>query len=662
MYYRYNFYFDPSNPYGMPGAEYYTNDTCDGVTIYQHWAQYDAAIQSVVNSAAAHKMYIILDVHGSGDPTTGDPVYNMTPNNSIFYSMTTPYTPNATVEQWCVDRLAKTYGDNPFVIFEPYNELWRVGGGNWLAVQPYEQSMIDLIRGDGATSSLILISLPQGNANFAFAQPYGTPINNPLTDPSAINPYGTANPMGNNNLAFSLHEYNTSDNPNFYYHTWDSNLPLMANYTILMGEWCGSGELKDDVGGNNAQYIYPLMTWAINYHVVPFLFAYADFFDFKTDPDHSWLYHQGSPVPLANYRYNGEYEVIYDLPWMNASNFTNAAPTSSFTVNQTNLPPGRMISTTQTCTGYPINYTWNWGDGTYTNIKIGNLSSYERSTSPWQGATHTYNTTGLYNVNLTASNNKGAATSTNTLINVSTYSISTPVPTVMPTLPAPVAIWSGNNFSGWSATKGSFNKTTGQFTPSTTNGPHIIQIHLDTLPSPVAYSFSFNVSKVDNNLLVIGRDTTPDINESYDERYAVVDLSSGTVARQASNNTSHVTIKPLDGNRYNVVYNTTYADSLYRWLYFYVGAAYSSDGLQKDEMKPEGSGTPAFQLYNGSITEFYSNTGNGTTVQPPTQENSSAPSAGIEGLLYICLGVALLPIGIGAILYWWFFMRKLKNN
>ncbi|HMK47163.1 MAG TPA: cellulase family glycosylhydrolase [Methanocella sp.] len=408
FYYRYNIYVDDSNPADYPSSIYFTKDAVEGKTVEQHWAEYDSVIDSIVNSATKRGMYVILDTHASGSPESADPISK---SKEVKYTIAPGYAPNLDNQVWVWQRLAPRYADNPFVIYEPYNEVWAKDGGSWSALQPYEQKVLKAIRGSGATRSLVLMATPLGNCNAAFnntqndTDPNINPLTLPLQDDLSKNPYD------NNNIAYSIHEYNTSDA--YSYNNWDSNLQFLGHYPMIIGEWegTGGGELVD-VEGTDSNYIEPLMNWSINYNVSTFLYTYVDLFG-DSDGKHSWNKDSTRPYEYSTDEGGAGYVVKYDTPFMSADKYVNSVPTSDFTLST----EGLKVSATEGTTGRPVLYVWDWGDGTSTTVKVGNLSHDERITEPWN-AVHTYAKAGSYPVKLTVSNDKGSATSDVKQVNI----------------------------------------------------------------------------------------------------------------------------------------------------------------------------------------------------------------------------------------------------
>ena len=417
FYYRYNTYVDPKNPYNMPASVYYTNNSVNGVTVAQHWASYDSVLDSIVNSATKHGMYVIIDTHASGSPESYDPILNGT---NLKYAMASGYAPNQSNLIWLWKRIAPRYAGNPFVIYEPYNEVWSVDGASWQRLQPYDQTILNTIREAGARKTLVVMTLPNGGSNSAFNKGTNNPLTLPLSDSLS------SNPLDNNNIVYSIHEYNASDVAAYGYGNWDSNLPLLDHYPLFLGEWSDYGGSASDVlGGNDSNYVEPLMNWSINYHVAPFFWSYVSFFDHTANPGHSWYY--GSSLP---YTYANSYMTKYDLPFVSAANYTNSVPTSAFTIDHTTVVAPGAVHVEQHASGRPVKWVWNWGDGTSTTVKIGDMDSNQRAAITWNYADHTYNKTGVYPITLTVSNSKGSTTSNPTYI---TATGNGPTPTQTPT-------------------------------------------------------------------------------------------------------------------------------------------------------------------------------------------------------------------------------------
>jgi PKD repeat protein len=73
------------------------------------------------------------------------------------------------------------------------------------------------------------------------------------------------------------------------------------------------------------------------------------------------------------------------------------APVASFTASTTSTTVNQAITFTDTSTGGPTSWSWNFGDN---------------QTATTQHATHAYSTTGTYHVSLTVANNSGQSTAT----------------------------------------------------------------------------------------------------------------------------------------------------------------------------------------------------------------------------------------------------------
>jgi PKD repeat protein len=90
---------------------------------------------------------------------------------------------------------------------------------------------------------------------------------------------------------------------------------------------------------------------------------------------------------------------------------TPAAPVANFVANPSSGPAPLAVHFTDSSTGSPTAWSWNFGDG---------------ATSPLQNPSHTYANQGAYQVTLTASN-AGGSSSTHQTINVLAAPVSAPV-------------------------------------------------------------------------------------------------------------------------------------------------------------------------------------------------------------------------------------------
>ncbi len=84
---------------------------------------------------------------------------------------------------------------------------------------------------------------------------------------------------------------------------------------------------------------------------------------------------------------------------------TQAAPTANFTFQPTAPTVGTQVAFTDTSTGSPTSWSWNFGDP----------ASGTSNTSTVQNPTHAFLSAGTYNVSLTATNGAGGNTATKSI-------------------------------------------------------------------------------------------------------------------------------------------------------------------------------------------------------------------------------------------------------
>jgi len=171
--------------------------------------------------------------------------------------------------------------------------------------------------------------------------------------------------------------------------------------------------------------------------------------------------------------------------------FAPVRPTASFYFLPVNLSPGQTVTFSDTSSGPPTSWNWNFGDS---------------ATSTQQNPTHAYATGGTYTVTLTASNALGAsAPVSHTII------VGTPPPTISslvasPTLPRPVGTtitWTATATGGvaplqyefllytgatgtWSVVRAYSTANTWAWTPPQT-GQYAVQVWVKNNGSVTAY-------------------------------------------------------------------------------------------------------------------------------------------------------------------------------
>jgi PKD repeat protein len=209
----------------------------------------------------------------------------------------------------------------------------------------------------------------------------------------------------------------------------------------------------------------------------------VQFTDTSANQPTTWLWHFGDgnvstqENPVYNYTRSGVFPV--ELSVTNSYGTSNSASAiyvcpfvTSFTMNPTNGLVPLTVQFTDTSTGQPTTWLWNFGDG---------------SSSDTQNPIHTFNSPGSYNVVLTTSNQQGSCYNSNTI-------------SVAP----PVASFTANPTNGLVPLTVQFTDTStdapnlwiwsfGDGNTSTQQNPNYIYT------SPGYYSVTLNVTKTSSN-------------------------------------------------------------------------------------------------------------------------------------------------------------------
>ncbi len=200
----------------------------------------------------------------------------------------------------------------------------------------------------------------------------------------------------------------TQQNPAVTYNT-----PGTYNVTLIASNSAGSDdETKTAYIVVNPLVIAPVANFTANQTTIT-AGQQIQFTDLSTNTPTgwSWTFPGGTPSsstqknPLITYNTPGTYNVL-----LTASNNAGSdgetkasyivvnpvviAPVANFTANQTTITAGQQVQFTDLSTNGPTNWSWTFTGGT-------------PSSSTQQNPTVTYNTPGVYNVSLTASNSMG---------------------------------------------------------------------------------------------------------------------------------------------------------------------------------------------------------------------------------------------------------------
>lgn len=196
---------------------------------------------------------------------------------------------------------------------------------------------------------------------------------------------------------------------------------VQVNYTLTVtpincnGQSCTSGSNATTINTTSANPSAPISSFSANvtkgYPPPSDPVLYVQFTDTSANGPTSWLWNFGDSVTNTTqnpvYMYNG-YN-YYDVSLSATNSYGSSQSTAvisvcplivSFTTSQTTGLVPLTVQFTDTSTGQPTSWNWNFGDG---------------GTSHLQNPTHKYTTSGDYTVRLDATNNLGSCWYTSTI-------------------------------------------------------------------------------------------------------------------------------------------------------------------------------------------------------------------------------------------------------
>lgn len=220
---------------------------------------YQGIVQSIVNYCSGQGVYVLLDLHWSGESSTATAPCG-TGWGSDHTTAQQPMADANAVTFWA--SVATAYANNPAVLFDLYNEpydlgndnpggidtsgyaVWLKGGtlGNATFTTPGMQVLLNAVRATGANNICLMGGLHWcANLN-------GLPA-------SSITNFG-------NGVMFAAHIYGANDG--FDSGSWDGEVPnsILSNYPVFVGEYGPDGSSNEQTQSADASsFDKPFFTW-----------------------------------------------------------------------------------------------------------------------------------------------------------------------------------------------------------------------------------------------------------------------------------------------------------------------------------------------------------------------------------------------------------------
>ena len=382
---------------------------------------------------------------------------------------------------------------------------------NWVMIRTYRQAGEPIPNTWGAETETPVVPAAQFTVNTSVINASGV-VN--FTDRSSNTPTSWA-------WNFGFGTNSTTQNVSKQYTENIGNVTRQYNTTLTATNAVGSGT----VFAQNNITVYPVnITWVANVTsgTAPLWVNFTPTVTNGTVADGYFTWTSGAEY--YNTGSGGVYTARFDTPglynitlnattqpgtsynWSTKTNYINVTagavtPVASFTSNVTGGIPLFNVLFTDTSSNTPISWLWQFGDGTANNTS--------------QNVTHTFNqwignTTGTYNVNLTATNAAGSNKTTNVVITA--YPLLSNITSNVTSGTAPFTVQFNNTITNGTATTFLWNWSDGGTNITTQNATHTYTTAgTFSILSNISNAYSYNwTNKL--NYITSGNQTWPTVN------------------------------------------------------------------------------------------------------------------------------------------------------
>ena len=194
---------------------------------------FENILDPIVDLGNRYGVYILVDWHAAGNPITGETVYpawsNSYPNDG------NPFNPNITLATRFWSSVAERYKNDPWVIYDIFNEPFRITWTDW---RPVAQQLVDVVQ---SHNSRALVLVP--GVSWAY-------------DLSHVK----QDPVQRQNIVYDTHPY---PGGTVWFGPWDSYFGYLTNYyPVFASEWgFEPGASDQNLDGTVQSYGQPIVAY-----------------------------------------------------------------------------------------------------------------------------------------------------------------------------------------------------------------------------------------------------------------------------------------------------------------------------------------------------------------------------------------------------------------
>jgi endoglucanase len=200
--------------------------------LFQHDPSYmERLLDPAVEWAGRHGLYVLLDWHAHGNPLTGKS--ERSDRAGIYPWHGNPCNADLGLARSALTALAGRYGENGWVLFEPFNEPIWLDWGDW---RPVAEDLVDTIHA-AAPGAVVVVS----------GTDWGYDLEGALSDP-----------VDRDNVIYSTHPYPGKGSG------WKRVVrKLLATSPVIIGEWGFRRDAcRENLDGTVDGYARPLLAFA----------------------------------------------------------------------------------------------------------------------------------------------------------------------------------------------------------------------------------------------------------------------------------------------------------------------------------------------------------------------------------------------------------------